>query len=160
MALEQRPEPQQLLAVGVTPDDGVRIAHGDAGELDPLIAELDRLRLVHLDRPDLEPDLRTMDCPCVLPPRDRDGDLHSARAFRKPGGGNARAVTGELGHRSVRVPDHDLGSRSGGRDDLEDTVGTEPVANVTESRDLLGVERAAELSLIDEQVAVAERVPF
>ena len=54
--LQLRTEPQQLLAHGVAADDRVRVADGDRGQLDPLVLQLDRLGLPHLDVADAHRD--------------------------------------------------------------------------------------------------------
>src|SRR5205814_9138692 len=54
--LDAGPEPPQLGALGFAADHGVRVADRHRRELDPLVAEVEQLRLPHFDLPDVEPD--------------------------------------------------------------------------------------------------------
>ena len=56
MTLDARTEPEQLAALRLAADDGMRVAHRDGRELDLLVPEVERLRLPHLDRTDVELD--------------------------------------------------------------------------------------------------------
>ena len=82
VVLDQRAEPQQLGAVGMPPDDGVRVADRDRRQLDLLAVDVDRLGLADLDGTHLLLDLalaahrraapregRPRSAPCRRPPR-------------------------------------------------------------------------------------------
>src|SRR5438132_1378871 len=55
--LDPRAEPPQLLLLGLAPDDGMRISDRDGREVHALVAEVERLRLPHLDLADVDLDL-------------------------------------------------------------------------------------------------------
>ena len=56
MRLDLRAEPEQIVAPGSCRDDRMRVADGHRRQLDPLVAELDRLGLPHLDVADAHRD--------------------------------------------------------------------------------------------------------
>ena len=146
MPLDLRAEPEQVLAVRSEAYHRMRVPDRDRRQLDPLVAELDRLRLPHLDVTQPHRD------GAVLPDRRRicasgNGDRHlrGPGAPTEPRGRDAAAVAGELGHRPIGVPDHDLRMRAVRSDDLDDAVGADAVADVAEPLRELSVERPAEL---------------
>ena len=78
----------------------------------------------------------------------------------EPQRGDAGAVSGELGLRPVRVPDHDVGLGTANVGDLEHAVRADAVMRVAEAAHVVRRQRAAELGPLDEQVGVTERVPL
>ena len=161
MVLDQRPEAQQLGALGVAADDGVRVPHRDGCELHARPVDVQELHRSHLHRPHvhlhLEPAPHAGD---DLAGADGNRDLAGARASGQPAGGDARAVAGELGRRAVRVPDDDLGARTFDGQDFQDAVRADSQVIVAEAPYERRPERGADVSPLEEQVVVAEAVPL
>ena len=156
MVLDQRAEPEQVVAARVEPDDRVRVPDGDRGELDLLLAELDCLGLPHLDLTDPHRDRAIVaDRGRVGAAGDADRHLWRRRPGAQPGRRDPAPVAGELRDRAVGVPDHDLGLRSVRGDHLDDAVRADAVADVAEPPGQLGRH-----PLLDDEVAVTERVPL
>src|SRR4051812_11640582 len=89
VVLDERPEPQQVAAVRLPADDGVRIADRDRRELDRLAVNVDRLPLSHLDLADVHLDLvATAHAPADLARADANGDLVLAASPREPARGD------------------------------------------------------------------------
>jgi len=123
--------------------------------------EVERLHLPHLDRSDIERDVAVLaDDSFDLARSDRDRDSLGARPARKPGRDDAHAVAGELGDRAVGIPDADLGLRTVGGHDLEEAVRTDAVVVVAQLRNGVRRQRLGEVSLLDQQVIVAQRLPL
>ncbi len=161
MRLDERPEAKQLEALRFAADDRVRIPHRNRRQLDLLAPHRDRLGLPHLDGADVELDLRTVAHPGRhLARTHADPHLLRAAAPGEPACGDARTVSGELGRRAVRVPDHDLRPVAVGRDHLEDPVRADAEVVVADTPDLLGREWRGELVPLHEQVVVPEPVPL
>ncbi len=57
VVLDQRAQAEELVALRLAADDCMRVADRDRDELDGLVADVDRLRLPHLDRADVHLDL-------------------------------------------------------------------------------------------------------
>ena len=139
VALDQRAEPEEVVATRVEPDDCVRVPDGHRRELDPLIAELDRLGLPHLDLSDPHRDRAVVaDRRRVGAAGDADRHLRRPRRGAQPGRRDPAPVAGELRDRAVGVPDHDLGLRSVRADHLDDAVRADAVADVAEPPRQLG----------------------
>src|SRR5436853_591356 len=154
-------EPAQLSTLRLAADHGVRIADRHGRDLDLLAVEVEPLRLTDVDDPDVEDDLAvTPHVGCRLSTADADLHFRLADPAREPCGDDAGAVAGELRRRTVRIPDPDVGSRAGGGEDLEHSVGTNAEVVVAESPNRVRRQRRRQLSLLDEQVVVAERVPL
>ena len=161
VVLDERAEAEELGAVGVAADDRVRVADRDRRELDLGAVDRERLRGADLHSAhlglDLEPAAHARD---DLARPDGDDDLVGAAPAGQPAGGDARAVPRELGRRAVRVPDDDLGARPVGGEHLEDPVRADAEVVVAEPPDERRLQRAADVSPLDEQVVVAEPVPL
>src|SRR5438034_3137286 len=159
--LDERAQAQKLGSVRVAADDGVRVPDRHRRELDRLAADVDRLRLAHLDLAHLLLHFTVAAQPGAddaLP--DEDPDPVVSAAPREPAGGDARTVAGELGDGSVRVPDHDFSRVAVGRDHLEDPVRADTEVVVADALDVLRVQRDVELRPLHEQVVVPQTVPF
>ena len=161
VTLDSRTEPEQLAAFGLATDDSVWIAHRHRREVDSLVTEVERLRLPHFHLSDVQRDVavRTDHGVEVARP-DRDRDALGTRLAREPGCNDANAVAGELGGRAVGVPDTNLGSCPVDGRDLQEPVRPDAVVVVAELPDAVRCQRLGELSLLDQQVVVAERLPL
>ncbi len=159
MALEERPEPEEIAAVVLEPDHGVRVADGDRCHLERLAVDVEGLGPADLDRPELlldEPvgaDLRAH--------RAR-ADVHLHVRLRRCAGRARRRRS------ACRCPTSPRGSRRGSRS-APSARRPSPRAPRGLRRSRLrrrqraacsGVSGAACVSLLDEQVGVPERVPF
>src|ERR671935_95469 len=121
ISLHARPEPPQLPALRLAPNHGVRIAHGNGGEIDALCAEVERLFGADLDVADVKHDIGPVHFCLRGPPRNADGYAVFAAASRKPCGDDACSVSRKLGRRSVGIPDAHVRARGVDRRDLEQT---------------------------------------
>ena len=113
------------------------------GQLDPLAAELDRLRLA-APRPSRRPSRRCRRrerSPGTRGRRPRSSRATAAARSREPGAAIRLPLPENSATRAVGVPDHDLGRAPVGRDDLEHAVGADAVADVAEPARELGLER-------------------
>ena len=124
--LDQRAQAEELVALRLAADDCMRVADRDRHEFDALVADVDRLRLPHLDRANVHLDLLAVahrGDDLARP----DGDPHLAGAATtgEPARRDPRSVAGELGGRAVRVPDHDLGAIAVRSRHLDDAVGAD-----------------------------------
>ena len=77
VALDPRPQPQQILAVRFPPEDRVRIADRHRRELDPFVAEVQCLHPSYLERADVELDDVAVDGRRHVPLA--DPQLHASR---------------------------------------------------------------------------------
>jgi len=91
---------------------------------------------------------------------DADPDCILAAPAREPACGDARSVSRQLGGRAIRVPDHDLGLGAVRGDDLEDPVRADAEVVVADAPDVIGRQGDGQLCPLNEQVVVAETVPF
>ena len=161
VVLDRRPEPEELVVLGRVPDDRVRVADRNRDHLVLLAVDLERFPLPHLDlahlRLDLLPVAHRRDD--VAGP-DADPDAVEPVTPGQPAGGDSRAVSGQFGGRSVRVPDHDLRRVAVRRQDLDDPVGADTEVVVADLLHPLGRQRQGKLSPLDQQVIVAEPVPL
>ena len=145
MRLQQRPDQRQVIRV--TDDDGVRVPHRDRRHLETR----DTLAPVDLHLAEVGLDSPVAEHPRFHHPRpDREPHPLDAVPLGEPARHDARPVAGHLGLRAVRVPDRDVGRVRAGHIHLEDAV---RVAD--ELADAVG----RELSVLQEQVGVAECVP-
>ena len=160
VALDKWAEPQQLIALRLAPEDGVRVADRDRRELEALAADLDRLGRADLGEPEIDLDLVSADTGGDEPLAQAHAGEGDPAPPREPECGDPRPVARDLGARPVRVPDDDVGLGSPDVRDLEDAVRADPVVRVAETPHLVGHERGREISPLDEQVRVTERVPL
>src|SRR3954453_11011038 len=159
--LDERAEAQQLRALGVAADDRVRVADRDGRQLDAFALDGDRLGLADLDSPHLLLDLAAAAHRRRHLPRPYDDShLVAAAAAREPACRDTRPVPGELRRGAVGVPDHDLGAVTVGGDDLEDAVGADAEVVVADPAHALLGQRRRQIGPLQEQVVVAEAVPF
>ena len=90
----------------------MRIADGHGRELDALVAEIERLRLLHFDSAHVELDVAVVpDDRLDLPRSDRQRDALGARCSCEPRRDDADTVARELGGRTIGIPDPDLRMR-------------------------------------------------
>ena len=155
------PQAKELGAIGLAPDDRVRVADGDRDELDRLSRDVDRLGLPHLDRAHVRLDLLALaHLRDDLARADRDAHGACAASAGKPASRDSRPVARELGGRAVGVPDDDLGGIAVRRRDLDDAVGADAEVVVADPLHPFGRQREGKLSPLDQQVIVAEPVPL
>ena len=132
MVLDERAEPQELRALGISADDRVRVADGDGRELERQSVDFELLRIANLHAPHLGLNLEPSSHRCSdLPRADRHPDLVPSRLARQPTRSDPRPVSRELGRRAVRVPDHNVHARAGDRGHLEDPVRSDAKVVVT-----------------------------
>ncbi len=147
--------------MGFSPHYRVRVAHGRRDELNPLAVEREDLRFADVHGPHLHLDLEAPAHPrddFTGPDRDPDG-LGTASP-RQPAGCDPSAVPRELGRRAVGVPDHDLSPVLVGGHDLEHAVGTDAEVVVAQAAYLFRRQRRVQVGALDQQVIVAQPVPF
>src|SRR6266545_4037 len=151
MILDERPEPQELGAVGLPSDNGMRVPDRDGreGGREPVDVQA-------FGRRDLDGSHVHLD----LPRADDDGHVLEAGAPGEPAGRDASSVPGKLGRRAVGVPDDDVGPSAVFGHDFENSVRTHAEVVVAEPTNERGFEAAIERAPLHEQIVIAQPVPF